>query len=141
MSTGRSTRRVDVTRIAYRAKGASNLHPGDAALNLPVEMHSHGLRRAAAEQAVRRSFDTARDQINQTTEVGIGKRQVEAQPTPLTERPTSAPHRQRGQPRHRRHPGSNPTPAARPAAIPQPTATPPPPLCLNCVDGLVKVPG
>jgi hypothetical protein len=70
--------RVNVTRIAYRARGASNLHPADAALNLPVEMHSHGLRRAAAEQAVRGSFDTARDQINQSTGAGIGKRQVEA---------------------------------------------------------------
>ena len=70
--------RVNVTRIAYRAKGVSNLHPADAALNLPVEMHSHGLRRAAAEQAVRGSFDTARDQVNQVTGAGIGKRQVEA---------------------------------------------------------------
>jgi hypothetical protein len=70
--------RVNVTRIAYRARGAANLHPADAALNLPAEMHSHGLRRAAAEQAVRGSFDTARDQINQVTGAGIGKRQVEA---------------------------------------------------------------
>jgi hypothetical protein len=70
--------RVNVTRIAYRAKGAANLHPADAALNLPLEMHSHGLRRAAAEQAVRGSFDTARDQVNQMTGAGIGKRQVEA---------------------------------------------------------------
>jgi hypothetical protein len=71
--------RVNVTRIAYRtrAKGVSDLHPADAALNLPVEMHSHGLRRMAAEQAVRGSFDTARDQVNQVTGAGIGKRQVE----------------------------------------------------------------
>jgi hypothetical protein len=69
--------RVNVTRIAYRARGVANLHPADAALNLPVEMHSHGLRRMAAQQAVRGSFDTARDQVNQTTGAGIGKRQVE----------------------------------------------------------------
>src|SRR5262249_12490867 len=70
--------RVDVRRIAYRARGASNLYPADAALNLPVEMHSHGLRRAAVEQAVRGSFDTARDQINPVPGAGMGKRQVEA---------------------------------------------------------------
>jgi hypothetical protein len=72
--------RVNVTRIAYRdrARDVSNLYPADAALNLPVERHSHGLRRMAAEQAVRGSFDTARDQVNQTTGAGIGKRQVEA---------------------------------------------------------------
>jgi hypothetical protein len=69
--------RVRVTRIAYRAKGVSNLYPADMALNLPVEMHSHGLRRAAVEQAVRGAFDTARDQINTATGAGIGKRQVE----------------------------------------------------------------
>jgi hypothetical protein len=39
---------VTVTRIAYRARGQSNLHPADAGLNLPVEKHSHGLRRLAA---------------------------------------------------------------------------------------------
>jgi hypothetical protein len=72
--------RVNVTRIAYRARarGVSKLHPADAALNLPAETHSHGLRRMAAEQAVRGSFDTARDQINQATRAGVGKRQVEA---------------------------------------------------------------
>src|SRR5258707_13698924 len=37
--------KVTVTRIAYRAPGASNLHPADAVLNLPTEKHSHGLRR------------------------------------------------------------------------------------------------
>src|SRR6266540_848789 len=36
---------VNVTRIAYRARGRANLHPADAALNLPVEKHSHGLRK------------------------------------------------------------------------------------------------
>jgi len=36
---------VSVARIAYRARGRINLHPADAALNLPVEKHSHGLRK------------------------------------------------------------------------------------------------
>jgi len=42
---------VTVTRMAYRARGRSNLHPADAELNLPVEKHSHGLRKLAAIEA------------------------------------------------------------------------------------------
>jgi len=38
---------VTVTRIAHRAAGAANVHPADAALNLPEEKHSHGLRKHA----------------------------------------------------------------------------------------------
>jgi hypothetical protein len=34
---------VTVTRKAYRAPGAGNLYPADAALNLPVGVHSDGL--------------------------------------------------------------------------------------------------
>ena len=37
---------VTVSRIAYRSPGRSNVHPLDAALNLPEEKHSHGLRTA-----------------------------------------------------------------------------------------------
>ena len=36
---------VSVERLAYRAPGVGNLHPADATLNLPVERHSHGLRK------------------------------------------------------------------------------------------------
>jgi hypothetical protein len=36
---------VTVSRVAYRALGAGNLYPVDAGLNLPVGLHSHGLRR------------------------------------------------------------------------------------------------
>jgi len=39
---------VEVTRLAYRRRGSRNLYPADAALNLPAERHSHGLRRLAA---------------------------------------------------------------------------------------------
>ena len=39
---------VTVERLAYRAPGVGNLHPADAALNLPIERHSHGLRKLAA---------------------------------------------------------------------------------------------
>ena len=49
-----------VRRLAYRAHGQANLHPADAALNLPAEKHSHGLRRLAATEAARGAFDEAR---------------------------------------------------------------------------------
>src|SRR5680860_733708 len=39
---------VDVTRLAYRRRGERNLCPADAALNLPRELHSHGLRELSA---------------------------------------------------------------------------------------------
>ena len=48
---------VSVSRMAYRAPGRANLHPADAELNLPAEKHSHGLRRLAAIEAARGSFD------------------------------------------------------------------------------------
>jgi hypothetical protein len=68
---------VTVTRIAYRAAGAANLHPADAALNLPEEKHSHGLRRLAAIEAARGSFESAAAAITRATGVAVGKRQVE----------------------------------------------------------------
>jgi hypothetical protein len=73
---------VTVTRIAYRALGASNLHPMDAGLNLPVERASFGLRRLAAIEEVRGSFDDAKAAIERSSGTRIGKRQIEQ----LTER-------------------------------------------------------
>lgn len=68
---------VQVTRLAYRARGETNLHPADAALNLPAELHSHGLRRLAAVEATRGSFQDARDAIVRVSGASLGKRQVE----------------------------------------------------------------
>lgn len=68
---------VTVRRLAYRARGQTNLHPADAGLNLPVEKHSHGLRRLAAIEATRGSFDDAAEAIERGTGVVLGKRQVE----------------------------------------------------------------
>jgi hypothetical protein len=68
---------VTVTRIAYRAPGAANLHPADAALNLPEEKHSHGLRKLAAAEAPRGSFEAAGEAITRATGMTVGKRQVE----------------------------------------------------------------
>ncbi len=68
---------LEVTRLAYRARGAGNLHPADALLNLPVERHSHGLRRLAAVESSRGSFDDAVAAIERSTGQRLGKRQVE----------------------------------------------------------------
>ncbi len=68
---------VSVSRIAYRSPGRSNMHPLDAALNLPEEKHSHGLRKMAAIGAARGSMEAAGAAITRATGVTIGKRQVE----------------------------------------------------------------
>ena len=69
---------VEVERLAYRQRGQENLHPADALLNLPEECHSHGLRRWAAIEASRGSFDSAKDAIARATRQGMGKRQIES---------------------------------------------------------------
>ena len=68
---------VDVQRTAYRKRGQPNLHPADAVLNLPAEKHSHGLRRLAAIESSRGSFDGAVEAIQDSTGQHLGKRQVE----------------------------------------------------------------
>ncbi len=69
---------VNVGRLAYRHPGATNLYPADAALNLPVEQYSHGLRQLAAIEAVQGSYDTSVEAIARTTGQIVGKRQIEA---------------------------------------------------------------
>jgi hypothetical protein len=68
---------VTVTRIAYRAPGAPNVHPLDEALNLPEEKQSHGLRKLTAIESARGSFDDAAAAITRATGARMGKRQVE----------------------------------------------------------------
>jgi hypothetical protein len=68
---------VAVPRMAYRAPGAVNAYPADAVLNLPVEKHSHGLRRLAVLESVRGSFEQAGAAIGRATGIPLGKRQVE----------------------------------------------------------------
>jgi len=68
---------VDVVRLAYRRRGHANLHPADAALNLPAEKHSHGLRMLAAVEACRGSFEDTVAAIARATGQRVGKRQVE----------------------------------------------------------------
>jgi hypothetical protein len=68
---------VDVARLAYRRRGHPNLHPADGLLNLPAAKHSHGLRRLAAIEAARGSFDGAVQAIGRCSGQALGKRQVE----------------------------------------------------------------
>ena len=68
---------VRVSRIAYRSPGRSNVHLLDAALNLPEEKHSHGLRKMAAVESARGSMEAAGAAITRATGVTIGKRQLE----------------------------------------------------------------
>lgn len=69
--------RVVVPRLAYQSPGATDLHPMDAALNLPREMFSHGLRRLVAREAAKSSFDEVVDTVRELTGASIAKRQVE----------------------------------------------------------------
>ncbi|PZR83140.1 MAG: ISKra4 family transposase [Candidatus Aeolococcus gillhamiae] len=68
---------VTVERLAYRHPGTPNLCPADAALNLPDQLHSHGLRRLAAIESTRGSFDDASAAICRASGVVVAKRQVE----------------------------------------------------------------
>lgn len=69
---------VEVTRLAYRHRGHANLYPADGVLNLPAERHSHGIRKLAALEATRGSFEEAARALGRRTGAVIGKRQVES---------------------------------------------------------------
>lgn len=64
--------------MASRAPGEPNLDPADSALNLPVELNSHGLRRLVATESVHGSFEATAQAAERATWARIGKRQVEA---------------------------------------------------------------
>lgn len=68
---------VIVKRWAYEAKGAKELHPADAALNLPADRYSFGVRRLIAEEARRGSFDEVVEQTKKILGVVVPKRQIE----------------------------------------------------------------
>jgi len=69
---------VTVGRMRYGGRGIDSVIPLDAALNLPVEQHSHGVRRRVALEAARGSFDDAVSAVRTTTGATVGKRQAEA---------------------------------------------------------------
>jgi len=68
---------VQVERIGYGIEGAESLHPLDGQLNLPPERYSHEVRRRAAEEAARGSFDETVSSLKRWTGAEVGKRQVE----------------------------------------------------------------
>ncbi|MFI0242822.1 ISKra4 family transposase [Streptomyces sp. NPDC016845] len=67
---------VRVERVAHRGPGMANVHPADAALSLPAGRHSMGLRRLAAVEAVRGSFDQAQQSIERRCGKVVGKRRL-----------------------------------------------------------------
>ena len=64
---------VSVKRLAYRQRGEANLYPADGVLNLPDESASHGVRRLAAVESSRGSFDEATGQVRERTGLTLGK--------------------------------------------------------------------
>lgn len=68
---------VTVERSAWRKKGLSSIYPADRTLSLPTGRHSHGLRRLAAFEAVRGSYDQAKAAIDRRCGKVLGKRQAE----------------------------------------------------------------
>ncbi|MCP4658375.1 MAG: ISKra4 family transposase, partial [bacterium] len=68
---------VEVRRVGYGAKGSPSLHPLDGELNLPPERYSHELRRRAAEEAAKGSFDEAVETLARHTGTKVPKRQLE----------------------------------------------------------------
>jgi hypothetical protein len=68
---------VRVDRMGYGSRGSASLHPLDGELNLPSELYSHELRRRAAEEAAKGSFDETVETLSRYTGARIAKRQVE----------------------------------------------------------------
>lgn len=68
---------VRVARLAYGARGYPSRHPLDAALNLPEDTYSHGVRRRVAEEAAKNSFDETVQAMRSTTGAAVPKRQAE----------------------------------------------------------------
>jgi len=68
---------VTVSRIGYRAPGASIVYPADEQLSLPAEKHSMGLRELAAIEAAGGSFEDDAAAVERATGVRVGKRQIE----------------------------------------------------------------
>lgn len=68
---------VEVARDGHGARGRETLFPLDEALNLPEEKYSFGIRRRAAEEAVKGSYDEVVEVLAKYTGAEVAKRQVE----------------------------------------------------------------
>jgi hypothetical protein len=74
---------VGVKRWTYEAEGVDALFPADAALNLPDDLYSFGVRRLVAEEACKISFDEVVQQTKKILGVAVPKRQVEELQAPV----------------------------------------------------------
>ena len=68
---------VTVTRLGYEGPGLSRAYPLDAALNLPPDHYSHGLRAMAAERMIEDSFDGAVEGLKREGGGEMPKRQMQ----------------------------------------------------------------
>jgi hypothetical protein len=68
---------VTVPRLLYQAAGVAGMCPQDAALSLPADSFSVGVRRRVVDEVCRGSFDHAAEMIRRTTGSTIAKRQIE----------------------------------------------------------------
>ncbi|WP_373873385.1 hypothetical protein, partial [Actinoplanes derwentensis] len=67
---------VEVTRIAYRHPGVSNLHPADARLALPEGWYSFPLQQAVIHESVTGALRQAHDGLDRILGTRIGTRQL-----------------------------------------------------------------
>lgn len=67
---------VEVTRIAYRKPGVSNLHPADARLALPEGRYSFPLQEAVIHETVTGALRQARDGLDRILGARVGTRQL-----------------------------------------------------------------
>ncbi len=68
--------RVEVTRIAYRGPGVSNLYPADAQLALPAGWYSFPLQRQVVHETVTGGLREARDGLARVIGARVGTRQL-----------------------------------------------------------------
>ena len=99
---------VVIRRMAYRAPGQPNLHPRDAALNLPPRRYSWQVQQAVVEYVLAGAYEQAQRFVAAATGITIGKQQLEqitagaaadaAGFYPALARKQEQQHGQRGQP-------------------------------------------
>jgi len=63
--------------MGYSNPGESGIFPFDAILNLPIDIYSHGIRKAIAFEVSKNSFSEAVDSIKRYTGVKVHKRPAE----------------------------------------------------------------
>jgi hypothetical protein len=66
---------VKVGRISYGKSKSMSIFPADAELNLPQDQYSDGVRKRAAKEVIKSSFDNAVESIKETTGGSLPKRQ------------------------------------------------------------------